>query len=81
MPVKGKELFLCSNLCREVNTLSCPMCSCCRSNLLMVVEGHHQVIDVDMEEEEEEVEVEVEVVVGAVLASHVILNFEVCPLV
>ena len=47
----------------------------------MVVEGHHQVIDVDMEEEEEEEE---EVVAaaqaGVVLASHAILNFEVGPL-
>ena len=38
----------------------------------MVVEGHHQVIDVDMEEEVVMVEQ-----AGVVLASHAILNFEV----
>lgn len=41
----------------------------------MVVEGHHQVIDVDMEEEVVMVEQ-----AGVVLASHAILNFEVGPL-
>ena len=41
----------------------------------MVVEGHHQVIDVDMEEEVLRVEQ-----AGVVLASHAILNFEVGPL-
>lgn len=45
----------------------------------MVVEGHHQVIDVDMEEEEEE-EVVAAAQAGVVLASHAILNFEVGPL-
>lgn len=46
----------------------------------MVVEGHHQVIDVDMEEEEEEEEVVAAAQAGVVLASHAILNFEVGPL-
>lgn len=40
----------------------------------MEVEDHRQVIDVDMEE------VVGLGLVGAVLASHAILNFEVCPL-